>query len=102
MSARGSWDLRKARLRLAFQPDGTLKGIVGGYEPIGDLLLSSSLGDYGTAMNAGIDCAAEYNTLGKFADGLRDPRTGECTGVSSAYGAESCSGLRQRRASATG
>jgi hypothetical protein len=82
--ARGHWDLRRARLRLTFQPDGTLKGLVGGYEPIGDQLLSASLGDYGSAMNGGIDCAAQYNTLRKLADGLRDPKTGECTGVSSA------------------
>ena len=40
------------------------------------------LGGMGSAMVAGIDCAGEYNTLKKLADGLRDPKTGACTGVS--------------------
>jgi hypothetical protein len=79
---RSRWDLRKARLRLAFQPDGTLKGLVGGYQPIDDVGRSAQLGGMGSAMVAGIDCAGEYNTLRKLADGLRDPKTGACTGIS--------------------
>jgi hypothetical protein len=79
---RSRWDLRKARLRLAFQPDGTLKGIVGGYQLIDQVGISAMLGGMGSAMVAGIDCAGEYNTLKKLADGLRDPKTGQCTGVS--------------------
>ena len=35
-------------------------------------------------MVAGIDCAGEYNTLKKLADGMRDPKTGQCTAISSA------------------
>ena len=36
------------------------------------------------ALVAGIDCAAYHATLKKLADGIRDPRTGQCSGVSSA------------------
>jgi hypothetical protein len=79
---RSRWDIRKGRLRLVFQPDGTLKGLLGGYQPIDDVGKSAMLGGIGSAMVAGIDCAGEYNTLKKLADGIRDPRTGTCTAVS--------------------
>ena len=79
---RSRWDLRKARLRLTFQPDGTLKGLVGAYQPIDRVGTAAMLGGMGSAMVAGIDCAGEYNTIKKLADGLRDPKTGECKGIS--------------------
>jgi hypothetical protein len=81
---RSRWTLHKGRLRLTFQPDGTLKGIVAGYQPIEEFVISPSLGGMGALMDAGIDCAAEYNTLKKLADGMRDPRTGQCTAASTA------------------
>ena len=81
--ARTKWEMRQGRLRLAFQPDGTLRGLVGGYRPIFDIYQSMALGGAGTALVAGIDCAAYHNTLAKLADGLRDPKTGKCSGVSS-------------------
>ena len=81
---RSKYDFRKGRLRLVFQPDGTATGLVGGYRPVFDLIQSPSIGGIGSAVVAGIDCAATLSTLRKYADGLRDPRTGKCTGVSSA------------------
>jgi len=81
---RSKYDFRKGRLRLTFQPDGSLTGLVGGYRPVFDLIQSPSIGGVGSAVVAGIDCAAELSTLRKYADGLRDPKTGKCTGVSSA------------------
>jgi hypothetical protein len=42
------------------------------------------LGGVGSALVAGIDCAGELATLKHFADGLRNPETGQCEGVSSA------------------
>ena len=81
---RGKYDFHEGMLRLTFQPDGTLKGLVGGYQPLFDAILSPSLGGAGSAVVAGIDCAAELKTLRKYADGMRDPKTGQCTGISSA------------------
>jgi hypothetical protein len=81
---RSRWDLRRARLRLTFQPDGTLKGLVGGYQPIDHVGISPQLGGMGSAMVAGIDCAGAYNTVKKLADGLKDPKTGQCMGISTA------------------
>jgi hypothetical protein len=81
---RGKFDYRKARLQLKFQPDGTLTGLLGGYRPYFDTILSGSLGGAGTALVAGHDCAAQLKTLKTLADGLKDPKTGQCMGISSA------------------
>ncbi len=34
---RSKWDYRKGRLRLEFQPDGSLAGMLGGYRPVFDV-----------------------------------------------------------------
>ena len=81
---RTKYDYRRAKLRLAFQPDGSLKGMFGGYRPVWDVIQSPSIGGAGSALTAGIDCAQHYQTLMKFADGIRDPKTGKCSGVSAA------------------
>ncbi len=81
---RSKFDFRKGRLRLEFQPDGSLQGMLGGYKPLFDVNMAQELGGAGTALVAGMDCAAYLSTLKKLADGLRDPKTGECTAVSSA------------------
>jgi hypothetical protein len=81
---RGMYDFHEGMLRLTFQPDGSLQGMVGGYKPLFDAILSPALGGAGSAIVAGIDCAAELKTLRKYADGMRDPKTGQCTGISSA------------------
>ncbi len=80
---RTEWDLAKGRLHLAFQPDGSLKGIVGGYQPIWNIMASASIGGEGAATTAGYDCAAIYAALKKLADGDRDPKTGQCRRISS-------------------
>jgi hypothetical protein len=81
---RSKWDYRKGRLRLTIQSDGTLTGLLGGYRPLLDSIMAQTLGGTGSATVAGFDCAAELATLKKHADGLKDPRTGQCTGVSAA------------------
>jgi hypothetical protein len=80
---RSTFDFRKARLRLQLHADGTLSGLLGGYRPIFSIIISPSLGGVGSA-GSGIDCAAAFSTLRTLADGIRDPQTGKCTGVSSA------------------
>lgn len=81
---RTAFDLRRGRLRLEFQPDGTLRGMVGGYKPLFDVFSAQALGGAGTALVGGMDCSAYLATLRKFADGIRNPKTGKCEGVSSA------------------
>jgi hypothetical protein len=81
---RTSFDYRSGQLRLTFQPDGTLTGLVGGYRPVFDVIQSPAIGAAGSAVVAGIDCAGILATLRKHADGIRDPKTGKCSGVSAA------------------
>ena len=81
---RSKWHYFDGRLRLEFQPDGSMKGYLGGYRPLFDLIISPSLGGAGSPIVAGIDCAAELKTIRKFADGLKNPKTGQCEGISSA------------------
>lgn len=81
---RSQYHYIKGRLRLSFQSDGALRGLVGGYRPIFDVIVSPALGGIGSAVVAGIDCASEYAALQKAADGVRDPKTGQCSAVSSA------------------
>jgi hypothetical protein len=81
---RTAFDLRRARLRLAFQPDGSVRGMVGGYKPLFDVFDAQALGGAGTALVGGMDCSAYLATLRKYADGMRNPKTGKCEGVSSA------------------
>jgi len=78
------FDFRQGRLRLVFQPDGTLEGMLGGYRPLIDTFVAQALGGAGTAIVAGIDCATYMTTVRHFADGLRNPKTGQCEGISSA------------------
>ncbi len=81
---RTKFDLRRARLRVAFQGDGSLRGMLGGYKPVFDVIQSPGLGGVGSATVAGIDCAQYLQTLRKYADGIKDAKTGKCAGVSSA------------------
>lgn len=81
---RAEYDIRKARLRVAFLPDGSIDGVVGGYQPIRSLIQGEILGGPGAATVAGLDCVAEYKTLQAAADGIKDPATGKCTGASTA------------------
>lgn len=81
---RSQYHYQHGRLRLKFQPDGTLTGFVGGYRPVFDVIISPSLGGAGAALAAGIDCASTMATLRQVADGMPDPKTGRCTAVSSA------------------
>jgi hypothetical protein len=78
--------LYQARMRLQILPDGTLKGIVGGYE---DWRLVMQLNTNSNAeLHYGFQCPAMYNALKRMADGLKDPVTGEYNGISSAYDIE--------------
>ena len=86
--ATSQWQLQAARLRLVFQPDGTVKGILGAYEPLLATAPVPRFGGIGVADTANIDCAALYAAIAKYADGDRDPKTGRCTTISMANNVE--------------
>ena len=82
---RTEWDLTGVRLHLEFQPDGSVSGMLGGYQPLwGTPLLGASLGGLGAAVGANYDCASMYQTIKLMADGDRDPETGQCRRISTA------------------
>lgn len=81
---RTKYDFHEGRLRLTFQPDGSLEGMLGGYKPLFGTIYAPALGGAGSALVAGMDCAAYLATVKHYADGLRNPETGQCEGISSA------------------
>jgi hypothetical protein len=77
------FDLRRARMRLHFKPDGSLEGRLGAYQIPRKVIQIQMLGGVGSAVVAGIDCATQLYTMQQLADGLRNPATGKCEGISS-------------------
>lgn len=80
---RAEFDFARARLRFAFQADGTIEGLFAGYQPIFSLIHLQTNAGNGSATIVNMDCASIYNTMVKLADGGRDPATGRCTRLSS-------------------
>ncbi len=96
--------LQDARLRMTFTPDGGLEGILAGYTPIEEMydfqygfrngkdaagnpanarLVSGSAN--GQARVLDHTCNGAYFELKRLADGHRDPKTGQCTSISTQY-----------------
>ena len=82
---RGEFDLQRGRIKMEFQPDGSIKGIVGGYQPLLQLFGAARGGGGGTINNGGKNCAGEYTAHRLMADGDKDPKTGRCRRISYAY-----------------
>ncbi len=96
--------LRNARLRMTFTPDGGLEGILAGYTPTEEMydlqygfrngqdaagnpantrLISGSAN--GQARVLDHTCQGAYYAMKQLADGDRDPKTGQCTSISTQY-----------------
>jgi hypothetical protein len=78
--------IRGARLRLEPQPDGSLKGKIGGYydvETLYDGFIRQP--QVVTSVLLAYSCPAVYAALNQFADGYPDPKTGKCSAVSTAF-----------------
>ena len=80
----GEMSLRRARFQLEVLPTGELKGIVGAYWPISNVAARHRGAGAGTATVANVECAAIYSTQKLLADGDLDPKTGQCTSISTA------------------
>ena len=73
-----------ARLRIELQPDGSMKGLIGGYQDWRELM--NFWGPQRRFENGmGFRCPAMYQTFKRAADGMQDPVSGEFTGISSTY-----------------
>jgi hypothetical protein len=75
--------LTNGQLRLEFLPDGNLKGVLAGYQDW-KLMMDRNSNSYGEQL-FGFQAPGLYNAFRRAADGLKDPVTGECAGISSAY-----------------
>ena len=78
--------LHDAALRLEIGPDGRLKGTLGGYLDWRSLAARNT--DSTGEQLSGMQCPAVYNAMKAAADGMKDPVTGECNGISMAYAIE--------------
>jgi len=77
--------MTKTHLRLAFNPDGTMRGMIGGYQPWMNLYYG--LADQGHIKEyaGSIDIPAVYYSYKRNADFDPDPKTGENRQISSTY-----------------
>lgn len=82
------YDMREARVELTLKDDGTAEGLIAGYFPLDSYYKNFvSIGDHvffgdGGSDTIGFACTAMHRALRQYADGLRNPQTGECTGIS--------------------
>lgn len=77
--------VRDARFELTFNKDGSVSGVMGGYQAPVELEWKGRAGGKGEGSIAGRACGVEHNTYLALADGYPDPVTGECTMLSTAY-----------------
>ncbi len=78
----GEMNLRRARFQLEVLPTGELKGIVAAYWPISNAADRHRGGGRAVGSIANVECAAVYATYKLLADGDPDPKTGQCTSIS--------------------
>ena len=79
----GHVTLENPALRFVSLPDGSMKGVVGGYMDWRRIMMMS--GRSSTEYNHGLQIPAWYNAFKRHADGLKNPSTGQCDGISAAY-----------------
>ena len=79
---------RDARFQLTFNKDGSLKGLLGGYQRPEEILSTGRYNASGHARGVGGMCPMQYKAMMALADGYPDPKTGQCTQISTAYDVE--------------
>ena len=80
-------NMYQGRLAVQIMPDGSLKGILGGYEDWRDIIAVNA--NSVVELNYGISTPVMYNAFKRHAeDSLKDPVTGQCNGISVAYDIE--------------
>lgn len=96
------YNFLQARLRLTLRPDGSLRGVLGGYQPWFDLYWSHAKVGYIDERGFGVDAPALYYALRRYADAYPDPKSGEKTAISAAYVIDAVPAFLQRVAAAAG
>ena len=79
------FDFRQARIRLAFKPDGSMKGVLAGYHDWRPLYWHYGSSGWVVEHSTALEVPAIYYGLKKFADAYPDPKTGENMAISITY-----------------
>jgi hypothetical protein len=87
------WLIHNTHLRLRLSPDGTLSGLIGGYQPWRQLYFFYAQGSYSYEAMAGLDMSGIYYVLRRLADAEPDPATGQNMAISVAYRIEAVPAL---------
>jgi hypothetical protein len=78
-------DFRNTHLRMRMKPDGSLEGILGGYQPWLPIYFFYGGSGFNVEQMAGINMPGVYYALRKLADAYPDPKTGQNTHISAGY-----------------
>jgi hypothetical protein len=87
------WDIHKTHLRLAMNPDGTLSGLLGGYQPWAQIYFMYGTGAWSYESMVGLNIPGIYYALRRMADAEPDPNTGQNMSISVAYRIEAVPAL---------
>jgi hypothetical protein len=79
------YELRQAHLRFKINDDGSLHGLMGGYQPWETIYWSFASGGSVNEANVSVDIPGIYYALRKLADAYPDPKTGQNTAISASY-----------------
>ena len=83
----GDAEFHQGRIRLAIDADGNAKGVIGGYRSWRDIYAQNTFAQDGgqQGVREHEDWVALYYALRRNADGMRDSKTGQNMGISTAY-----------------
>jgi len=76
---------KDAKLRFQMNPDGSIKGMLGGYTPWKPIYVSLAVGGSVNELNTSIYMPGVYYELRRFADAYPDPTTGQNMYISAGY-----------------
>ena len=78
------YHIKGARLRLKLAEDGSAKGLLAGYLDMADVDMTQGTKQAAAEM-VKYDCPSLIQAIHRLADGYKDPKTGQCTALSTAF-----------------
>jgi len=78
------YHFKAIRLKLEINADGSAKGMMAGYIAASDVDLTAHAKQASAEM-IGYDCPTFSQAVRRYADGFKDPKTGQCTALSTAF-----------------
>jgi hypothetical protein len=78
------YNIKGGRLRLQLLPNGNAKGLLAGYLDMADVDMTHGTKQESAEM-VKYDCPSLNQAIRRYADGYKDPKTGQCTALSTAF-----------------